>query len=191
MDPQAEDQDREVVRRVLDGDVDAFGGIVRRWQGPLVNLAFRFCRNRALAEEMAQEAFLRAFRKLALWQDNARFSTWLFSLALNAYRSQMRRHRLPEVPLLEDDQPATTARADEEILRDQTHEVVRRMVARLPAKYRDTLILVYFEELGIAGAADALGIPEGTVKARLHRGRELLKKKLGGAFGTPQSAEAT
>jgi RNA polymerase sigma-70 factor (ECF subfamily) len=185
------DRDRDDVRRVLAGDVDAFEGIVRRWQGPLVNLAYRFCRDRGTAEEMAQEAFLRAFRKLSLWRGDAQFSSWLFSLALNVYRSQVRRVRLPEVPLLDDQQPSTGAGPAEEIMRDQTNEVVRRTVARLPAKYRDSLIAVYFEELGIAGAAAALGVAEGTIKARLHRGRALLKKKLSGAFREPQSAEAT
>ena len=187
----ATDQDRDDVRRVLAGEVDAFEGIVRRWQGPLVNLAYRFCRDRGQAEEMAQEAFLRAFRKLSLWRDDAKFSSWLFSLALNVYRSQVRRVRLPEVPLLDDQHRSSGADPAEEILRDQTHEVVRRMVAHLPARYRDTLIAVYFGELGVAGAAAALGVAEGTIKARLHRGRELLKKKLSGAFREPRSAEAT
>ena len=69
MEPRTDDQDRDDVRRVRTGHVDAFEGIVRRWQNPLVNLAYRFCRNRAVAEEMAQEAFLRAFRKLDRWNE--------------------------------------------------------------------------------------------------------------------------
>src|SRR5687767_12295913 len=92
------DLDRADVRRVLAGDVDAFEGIVERWQRPLVNLAYRFCRNESQAEEMAQDAFLRAFRFLHQWRQDAAFSTWLFSIALNVYRSRMRRLRL-EVPL--------------------------------------------------------------------------------------------
>jgi RNA polymerase sigma-70 factor (ECF subfamily) len=73
--------DRQDVHRVLAGDVDAFSGIVRRWQSPLVNLAYRFCRDRGQAEEMAQEAFLRAFQRLDQWREDAAFSTWLFAMS--------------------------------------------------------------------------------------------------------------
>jgi hypothetical protein len=69
------------VERVLSGDVLAFERIVHRWQKPLLNLAYRFCRDRSRAEEMAQEAFLRAYRALGLWRKDAMFSTWLFALA--------------------------------------------------------------------------------------------------------------
>jgi RNA polymerase sigma-70 factor (ECF subfamily) len=156
-----------------------------------VNLAYRFCRDRGVAEEMAQEAFLRAFRKLDLWSDTSRFSTWLFALALNVYRSQMRRVRPLEVPLAKDADPTVADNPAEEILRDQAGEVVRRTVARLPAKYRDALVMFYFGEMDVAGVAGVLGIPEGTVKARLHRGRELLRRKLGGMLHAPRSVEAT
>src|ERR1039457_1424923 len=83
--------DQAAVARVLAGDISAFEGIVRRWQGPLINLAYRFCRDRGRAEEMAQEVFLRAYRALAQWRTDAIFSTWLFALATNLYRSELRR----------------------------------------------------------------------------------------------------
>ena len=73
--------DQTAVERVLAGEIAAFEQIVRRWQGPLVNLAYRFCRDRDRAEEMAQEAFLRAYRTLDRWRKDAKFSTWLFALA--------------------------------------------------------------------------------------------------------------
>ncbi len=84
-------EDQVDVEKVLAGDVSAFEEIVRRWQGPLVNLAFRFCRHRGRAEEMAQEAFLRAYRALGKWRKDSAFSTWLFTLAVNLYRSELRR----------------------------------------------------------------------------------------------------
>src|SRR4029450_11803584 len=79
------------VDRVLAGDVSAFEPIVRRWQRPLVNLAYRFCRDRGRAEDMAQDAFLRAYRARASWRRDAAFSTCLFALATNLYRSEIRR----------------------------------------------------------------------------------------------------
>lgn len=84
-------EDQADVERVQAGDISAFEGIVRRWQGPLVNLAHRFCRDRGRAEEMAQEAFLRAYRSLEKWRKEAAFSTWLFALATNLYCSELQR----------------------------------------------------------------------------------------------------
>jgi RNA polymerase sigma-70 factor (ECF subfamily) len=88
---QRADEDREDAARVIAGDTQAFEGIVRRWQSPLINLAYRFCRDRGRSEEMAQEAFLRAFRNLASWRQQSAFSTWLFALATNLYCSELRR----------------------------------------------------------------------------------------------------
>src|ERR1700719_4925954 len=85
------DADLIAVDRVLAGDISSFEGIVRRWQMPLVNLAYRFCHDRGRSEDMAQEAFLRAYRGLAQWRKDAVFSTWLFALATNLYRSALRR----------------------------------------------------------------------------------------------------
>ena len=79
------EEDAADVARVLAGDVSAFEAIVRRWQKPLINLAYRFCRDRGRAEDMAQEAFLRAYRSLATWRKDAAFSTWLFALATNLF----------------------------------------------------------------------------------------------------------
>ena len=99
------DADAAAVARVLQGDAAAFAGIVERWQGPLVNLAYRFVRDRGRAEEMAQEAFLRAYRGLATWRGDAAFSTWLFAVAANLYRAEIRRIP-PLVPLDEIAEPA-------------------------------------------------------------------------------------
>ena len=100
------DADAAAVARVLQGDAAAFAGIVERWQGPLVNLAYRFVRDRGRAEEMAQEAFLRAYRGLATWRGDAAFSTWLFAVATNLYRAEIRRIP-PLVPLDEIAEPAS------------------------------------------------------------------------------------
>jgi RNA polymerase sigma-70 factor, ECF subfamily len=187
----AEDADRADVERVLAGDVSAFEGIVRRWQSPLVNLAWRFCRDRGRAEEMAQEAFLRAFRGLGQWRREAAFSTWLFALATNLYRSEIRR-MIPDrvVPLDEVAEPQD-ARAFDGGLEDEDRDrAVRRAVYTLPAKYRDALLLFYFHEMDVPAAARSLGLPEGTFKARLFRGRELLRGKLPQVLSAPRLKEA-
>jgi RNA polymerase sigma-70 factor (ECF subfamily) len=170
--------DQADVERVLNGDTSAFEGIVRRWQGPLVNLAYRFCRDRGRAEEMAQEAFLRAYRGLAQWRREAAFSTWLFALATNLYRSELRRIPVRTVALDEIPEPVDARPLDSGLQDESRDRAVRRAVLALPPKYREALILFYFHEMDVAAAARSLQLPEGTVKARLSRGRELLRSKL-------------
>ena len=179
------EEDEADVARVLAGDASAFEPIVRRWQGPLVNMAYRFCRDRGRAEDMAQEAFLRAFRGLKTWRKDAAFSTWLFALASNFYRSEIR--RLPPLTTpLEEAQAAFDRVAPEPTLdQERRDRTVRRAVLGLPAKYRDALTLFYFHEMDVARTAASLGVPEGTVKARLSRGRDILRAKLTQLLGTP------
>jgi RNA polymerase sigma-70 factor (ECF subfamily) len=173
-------EDQAAVDRVLAGDTAAFAGIVQRWQGPLINLAYRFCHERGRAEDMAQEAFLRAYRNLPTWRRDASFSTWLFALATNLYRTEIRRIPPRAVSLDEIMPPAAVDEADQRIREADRARVVRNAVRSLPAKYRDVLLLFYFHDQDVATTAASLRVPEGTVKARLSRGRDLLKRKLGG-----------
>ena len=168
--------DQTDVEKVLAGDIAAFEGIVRRWQSPLINLAYRFCRDRGRAEDLAQEAFLRAYRGLGSWRKDAAFSTWLFAIVTNLYRTELRRIPPRTVSLeamIEVRLPESDALRDED--RDHT---IRQAVLALAPKYRETLVLFYFHEMDVQAAALSLGLPEGTVKARLFRGREILRGKL-------------
>lgn len=178
-------EDQADVDNVLAGDIAAFEGIVRRWQGPLINLAYRFFRDRGRAEEMAQEAFLRAYRGLKGWRKDSVFSTWLFALATNLYRSEFKR-MVPSTMPLEDVFEPRDPRPPDGGFEDKDRDyVVRRAVFALPPKYRDVLVLFYFHEMDVSAAARSLGLPEGTVKARLSRGREILRGKLERLFVTP------
>lgn len=126
---------------------------------------------------MAQEAFLRAFKGLATWRQDAAFSTWLFAVATNLYRTELR--RIPAmVPLDEIGEPVARERLDDRIEADDRRRLVRRMLHSLPAKYRDALVLFYFHGADVTATASSLGLPEGTVKARLARGRDMLRSKL-------------
>lgn len=177
--------DEAAVQQVLAGDIAAFEGLVRRWQGPLVNLAYRFCRDRSRAEEMAQEAFLRAFRSLDRWRREAAFSTWLFALATNLYCSELRRIPARMVTLDDITEPSDPRAIDGGLEREDQNRAVRRAVLALPAKYREALLLFYFHDMDISAAARSLDVPEGTVKARLSRGREILRSKLSQRLLTP------
>ena len=174
------DADAADVVRVLAGEVNAFEGIVRRWQGPLVNMAWRYCRDRARAEELAQEAFVRAWRGLGSWRQESSFSTWLFALAANVYRNDLKRTPMVSLPIEDVAEPARAADQLTLVEEQSQNEVVRRAVLALPSRYREPVVLFYFHEKDVAAAARTMGLPEGTVKARLSRARELLRRRFPG-----------
>jgi RNA polymerase sigma-70 factor (ECF subfamily) len=171
--------DQRDVALVLAGDTSAFEGIVRRWQSPLINLAYRFTHDRARAEDLAQEAFLRAFRNLASWRQESAFSTWLFSLATNLYCTELRRIPPISLPFDEVPEPHDPRRGAQSLL-EQHHEeaAIRKAIDTLPSKYREVLLLYYFQEMDVPTTAGSLNLPEGTVKARLFRARDMLRAKL-------------
>ena len=171
-------EDQQDAARVLAGDSHAFEGIVRRWQSPLINLAYRFCRDRGRAEELAQEAFLRAYRNLASWRQESAFSTWLFALATNLYCTELR--RLPPITLPFDEihEPVDPRAIDGGLERRNQSAAIRKAVESLPPKYREVLTLYYFHEMDVPTTAHSLNLPEGTVKAHLFRARSLLRSKL-------------
>ena len=171
------EQDLADVDRVLAGDAQAFEGIVRRWQGPLVNMAWRYCRDRGRAEEMAQDALVRAWRGLAGWRRESSFSTWLFALAANVYRSELKRFPTVTLNLDEISEPGRAATQHESLSEEQSRGAVRRAVLALPMKYREPVILFYFHEMDLAAAARTMSLPEGTMKARLSRARAILRSR--------------
>jgi RNA polymerase sigma-70 factor, ECF subfamily len=139
-----------IVDRVLGGDVQAFVGIVERWQKPLINMAWRYCRDRGRAEELAQEAFIRVWRGLGQWRRESSFSTWLFSVAANVYRTELK--RIPSIQLSLD-QVTESSRPfvhDAELDGAARDEAVRHAVLALPDSYREPLILFYFHEMDLS-----------------------------------------
>jgi RNA polymerase sigma factor (sigma-70 family) len=166
-----------LVDRVLGGDAQAFSGIVQRWQGPLINMAWRYCRDRGRAEEMAQEALIRAWKGLSQWRRESSFSTWLFSIAANVYRTELK--RIPSVSLSLDQvsEPSSPFVHDAKLDGAARDRAIRHAVYALPDKYREPLILYYFHEMDLSAAAATMGLPEGTMKARLSRGRDLLRQR--------------
>lgn len=171
------EEDLTAVVQVLAGDMEAFEGIVQRWQGPLINMAWRYCRDRSRAEEMAQEAFIRAWRGLAQWRRESSFSTWLFALAANVYRSELKRFPTETLPLASSHEPSGPASQHHELEELRRQEALRRAVLALPLRYREPVILYYFHEMDLAAAAATMSLPEGTMKARLSRARALLRRR--------------
>ncbi len=172
------DADLADVELVLAGEVNAFEGIVRRWQGPLVNMAWRYCRDRGRAEEMAQEALVRAWRGLKQWRREGSFSTWLFALAANVFRSELKRFPDGDVPIEDAPEPWRSSGAAERNgerakLGDASGGLCWRCRCAIASRWCCSI----FTRWMWVRLRSTMGMPEGTVKARLARARALLKKR--------------
>jgi RNA polymerase sigma-70 factor (ECF subfamily) len=169
------DDGRELVARAQAGDMPAFAGLHERHHRRIYALCVRMCGDRALAEDLTQEAFVTAWRKLNSFRGEAEFSTWLHRVAVNTVLAHQRRHGpwlrrivggLDQAP-----EPELHERPDQ--ARD-----LESAIARLPARARQVFVLVDVEGYGHREAADLLGIAEGTSKAQLSRARSLLREML-------------
>ncbi|WP_081838412.1 sigma-70 family RNA polymerase sigma factor [Thermogemmatispora carboxidivorans] len=172
--------DTALVELVLAGEQDAFSVLVERYKDAVYNLAYRMLGNVTEAEDVTQEAFVRAYMQLASYKPAHKFSTWLLSIASHLAIDQFRRRRflarsLEEVPFLEwiidhGSSPEQSA------LEGEQHDEIQRYLQRLPAKYRAVIVLRYWYDLSYEEIAGALKLTPALVKARLHRARELLAR---------------
>ena len=170
--------DADLIARVLEaGDPNAFGELVRRYQSPVRAFLRKLTRgDEALADDLAQETFLRAWRKLETFRAEARFSTWLFGIAVNEFRARLRRDRrhLWEDPGSQPADPEPAAAPAPHGLRLDLEEALRRLT--LPE--RAAILLCCQHGLTHEEAAQTLRAPLGTVKTNILRGKEKLRRWL-------------
>lgn len=170
----------ELVRRCLGGDSSAFAGLLEIYQDRIYSFALRLLKDPVAAEEAAQEAFVKAFKGLSSYNSAYPFSSWLFRIAHNACMDALRAGGR-NVSVDDEDfseLPDLSAGVDVKVAESLDSELIEAMLASLPPIYSEVLLLAYREDLGPAEIARVIGAPEGTVKARLFRGRELAKVKL-------------
>jgi len=169
--------EQELITRAVAGDEAAARALYDAHVDRVFGLAYRLAGDRDLAEELVQEAFLRAFDHLAGFRGEAAFSSWLHaitvSVAINGLR-KLGRRRKHEMPWADDEPPDRPAGGDVELTRRLT-----RALDELPADLRVLVLLHYAEGYKHREIADLMGIPEGTSKARLARARELMRRSLG------------
>ena len=150
---------------------EAFELVVECFQNKVFRLCCSLLFNEALAEDAAQDVFLRVWRALPAYRGESSVSTWIYSIARNTCMTRLRRETArPTVPLAE------ATQASEE--RQPGEPDIRGMIARLPEKYRQVLLLFYFEEKSYEEVAAMLNLPMGTVKTHLHRARKELAAAL-------------
>lgn len=172
-------QDAELMARVRDGDRDAFADLVDRHKDAVVNYLTRLTGDRDRAEDLAQETFLRLFRSAGSYTEQGYLRAFLFRIATNLVRSEERRERRLRVlwPFLgrrDHDEPS----APSGLLLQELHRQVAGAVAKLPLRYRVPLVLHEIEGWTYADIAQELSCREGTVKSRIHRGRQHLRQTL-------------
>ena len=174
--------DGELIGRCRNGDVEAFGELVRRYQQAVFNVCFRMLEELREAEDLTQESFLRAYRKLETFDVERPFGPWIRRLAANLCLNHLEKGRIPQMPLDEErDQSIESVVPDPERhhIREESQKRVRAAIMELPPKYRAVIELRHFQTMDYAEIAKTLSIPISDVKSHLHRARRRLAERLG------------
>jgi RNA polymerase sigma-70 factor (ECF subfamily) len=175
-----------MIASILAGDTQLFHELIRPYERRVYAMALSFLRNEADAEDVAQEAFLKAFRNLASFRGDAKFGTWLVSITLNEARSRIRRRDAIKMESLDepDEEGSPALLRDwkeipsEALERKEVRSLLHKAITALPAIYREVFQLRDIEQLSVSEAAEVLGITASSVKVRLHRARMMLQKNL-------------
>jgi RNA polymerase sigma-70 factor (ECF subfamily) len=179
----------QLIASILAGETQLYHELIRPYERSVYMMALSYMKNEADAEDVAQEAFLKAFHHLATFRSEAKFSTWLVGIALNEARSRLRHEAVMRMESI-DDTPEEGGHISPAILRDwrevpsealerkEVREMLQKAITSLPDIYREVFLLRDVEELNNVETAAALCITVGNVKVRLHRARMMLQKQL-------------
>jgi RNA polymerase sigma-70 factor (ECF subfamily) len=180
--------EKELIRRSQAGDGEAFGVLVERYKGKVFSLAYGFTRDRTIADDLAQEVFIKAYVSLTRFQARSEFGTWLYRIAVNHAKDFLRKNksRRKEISIEDVGEQTLTAenKSPEEIrVEEGRRQIVQAALARLPEKYRVILTLRDIDGLSYEDISRILKLSLGTVDSRLHRARRKLREKLTGRLG--------
>lgn len=167
-----ERDDTALVERSLAGDRDAFGDLVDAYGAVVFNLARRMCRNDEDARDLTQNVFVKAFEKLDTFDRRNRFFSWIYRIAINEslnHRSRQRRHEA-----LDEDRASERRGPEEQAAAAEENGLVQNALQELSPDHRAAIVLRHFDGLGHRAMSEVLGIPEKTVKSRLHEARARL-----------------
>jgi RNA polymerase sigma-70 factor (ECF subfamily) len=178
--------DEELVARSIRGDPESFNELILRWERPIYALAYRTIGREEDARDVCQETFLRAFRALPAFRGQAKFSSWLYRIALNLCRDWIRRERRTpiveapaDVDMIELAEAAAPAESIEDLIaRKDLVRAVERVMARLPEEQRTAIVLKEYHGLTFQEIADLVGCPLSTVKTRLYQGLTVVRREM-------------
>ena len=180
--------DLKIIESCLLGNTQIFSRLIDNYKSMVYNLAYRMSNNPHEAEDISQEAFLRAYQSLAHFNPSYKFSTWLYQITLNIIRDKFKKKEIDYVsldtPVETDDselyhQPEdSTNNPDQIIAQKENLQAIQYAIHSLPLKYREVIVLRHLQDLSYIEISNILKLPQGTVKVRLYRARELLRKIL-------------
>ena len=180
--------DLKIIESCLLGNTQMFSRLIDNYKNMVYNLAYRMSNNFQEAEDISQETFLRAFQSLTRFNPSYKFSTWLYQITLNIIRDKFKRKEIDEVsldtPIETDDsefylQPVDLTNNPEQIItRQEDARAIQKAILSLPLKYREVIVLRHLQDLSYIEITNILKLPTGTVKVRLYRAREQLRKIL-------------
>lgn len=176
-----EENDLTLIQKTLQGDIESWGIMVKRYKEKVFGIALGILRNPDDAKDIVQDTFLKAYEKLDQYDLSRRFSPWLYAIAGNLCKNKLRRDRF--IRSLK--QPSWLISRGkfnpaERAAQERRQDLIRGSLNNLPYKYRAPLILRYYAKLSYEEISQALAIPIGTVKTRLHRAKAKLRKEMGG-----------
>jgi len=177
-------EEKDLVEQSKKGDEEAFRQLVEKYRGRVFNMALGMTRNTEIADDIAQEAFIRAYFGLPGFKHKAKFGTWLYRITINLIRDYMRKkERMPKLSIEEiKENPFNhqdeVIKREEEKTQAERRAFVRRFIRTLPEKYQIILTLRDIHELSYGEIVKILKISPGTVDSRLHRARRMLRKQI-------------
>ncbi|HWR82652.1 MAG TPA: sigma-70 family RNA polymerase sigma factor [Candidatus Deferrimicrobium sp.] len=182
------DTDTELITQALAGSQKAFRELTERHRPSVFHIIIKIVRDQENANDLVQETFMKAFAALASYRPEYRFSTWLYKIAANSAIDHLRKRRIQALSLerhFDDDEEGRNIdvadysyHPERDLERKEQRFNIAEAIASLPDKYREVIVYRHQDDKSYEEIADLLGVPIGTVKARIFRARELLKKKL-------------
>lgn len=178
--------DEELIARFQEGNMYAYDQIVHRYQDQLVNFVYMFLGDRSDSEDVVQETFLRVYRNKHMYKQVAKFSTWIYTIAGNLAKTELRRRRRRKILSLtqmgfEDkdyELPADTRTPEKIIDGEMKEKMIRKEIDELPIRFKEVIVLRDVEEFSYEEISQILDIPIGTVKSRVNRARSRLQNRL-------------
>lgn len=182
------EEEAVIIARALSGDQKAYTHLVEKHRQSIYHIIKRIVHNEEATHDLVQETFMKAFASLASYRSEYRFSTWLYKIAANSSIDFLRKKRIQALSLdrpldsgegtIEIEVPDYSYHPGRDLERKQQRFSIEEAINSLPDKYREVIVYRHREDKSYEEIADSLSIPVGTVKARIFRARELLKKKL-------------
>ncbi len=181
-------EDSQLISRALQGDQKAYEALLNKYRNLVYTIMYKMVHNPQEAEDLTQEAFIKAFRALSSFREEFAFSTWLMKIATNNCIDFLRKRKLKTQSIhepvkykdeeLERTLPNQEPTPEKNLLREERKRIIQEAIQELPERYRHVILLRHMEEKSYDEIADILGLPLGTVKAQIFRAREMLNQKL-------------